>query len=69
MKFSEFFIFLKVIDLRGNFEALNYVFSQSKPTKIKCTKVHCHYSSKKITRKELFNELLWAQNRARMGKL
>jgi hypothetical protein len=36
----EFFIFLKVINLWGDFEALNDIFSQSKPMRIEVYKVH-----------------------------
>jgi hypothetical protein len=37
--FYDFFGYLKVINLWGDFEALNDIFKQSKPTKTKCTKI------------------------------
>jgi hypothetical protein len=51
MKISKIFIFLKIIKLQGIFEGLNDIFSQSKPTRIECTKVH--FVSNKITQREL----------------
>jgi hypothetical protein len=40
----KFLWFLKVINLRGNFEGLNDVFIQSKPAKIECTKVQFSFA-------------------------